>query len=125
VKILEKLGSKINWDKQNSTLKIDNSKIRFENLTHEDLGNMKGTSLLWGPMLARFKKVNFEDLPGGCTLGFRTLEPHYEAFRALGVKVREGASSASMNAANLKLAEMLLTEMNVTATENMVMSQRP
>ena len=78
VRIMSKLGSKIIWDKKKNTMMFDNSKLRFENLDREDLGNMKGTSLLWGPMLARFKKVGFKDLPGGCTLGMRPLDAHYE-----------------------------------------------
>jgi UDP-N-acetylglucosamine 1-carboxyvinyltransferase len=119
--ILRKLGSVVNWNKDNKTLEIDNSGIRFENLTRDDLGNMKGTSLLWGPMLARFGKVNFEDLPGGCTLGVRPLDPHYIAFRALGVVVDEGECSASMDASNAKSGEVWLTEMSPTATENVIM----
>src|SRR5258708_38212943 len=54
VKIMNKLGSKIEWDKEKNVMEIDNSKLRFNDLDREDLGNMKGTSLLWGPMLARF-----------------------------------------------------------------------
>src|SRR3990172_7422569 len=49
VSIMEKLGSKISWDKKKSIMKINNAKLRFENLDKEDLGNMKGTSLLCGP----------------------------------------------------------------------------
>ena len=48
VAILEKLGSKVDWNQNEHILKIDNSKITFDQLTEEDLGNMKGTSLLWG-----------------------------------------------------------------------------
>jgi len=119
--ILEKLGSKITWDKKARTLKIDNSSLRFENLDSEDLGTMRGTSLLWGPMLARFGKVNFRELPGGCTLGFRTLSAHYEAFRALGVSVRETQTSANMDIKKASPASVLLSEMSPTATENVVM----
>ncbi len=121
VRIMTKLGSKIDWDKKTNVMKIDNSKLRFEGLDHEDLGNMKGTSLLWGPMLARFKKVDFKDLPGGCTLGMRPLDAHYEAFKSLGVKVSEDLCSASMDATNAKANSFWLTEMSPTATENAIM----
>ncbi|RJR30048.1 UDP-N-acetylglucosamine 1-carboxyvinyltransferase [Candidatus Microgenomates bacterium] len=121
VKILEKLGSKINWDKSKQTLTIDNSKLRFENLDREDLGNMKGTSLLWGPMLARFKEVNFTELPGGCTLGTRPLGPQYDTFRELGVKVNETPHSACMSAKHARACEVWLPEMSPTITENVIM----
>ena len=83
-------------------LKIDNSNIGFKNLDGRDLGNLKGTSLLWGPMLARFKKVDFADLPGGCTLGVRPLDTHYIAFSDLGVEVDEFNNCAKMDATNAK-----------------------
>jgi len=121
IKILEKLGSKINWNKKKKELQIDNSKLKFENLDSEDLGNMKGTSLLWGPMLARFGKVVFSDLPGGCTLGSRPLGSHFDAFKSLGVKVNETSSSASMDATKAKAQTIWMTEMSVTATENAIM----
>ncbi len=121
VKIMTKLGSKINWDKTSDEMTIDNSKLRFEGLDREDLGNMKGTSLLWGPMLARFKSVDFKDLPGGCTLGIRPLDVHYEAFKSLGVKVKEDSNCASMNAKDAKSGLIWLTEMSPTATENVIM----
>jgi UDP-N-acetylglucosamine enolpyruvyl transferase len=66
-------------------LQLDNSDISFDKLTEEDLGNMKGTSLLWGALLSRLGKVDFEQLPGGCTLGLRPLEPIYKVFRDLGL----------------------------------------
>lgn len=121
VNILEKLGSKISWNKKKREIKIDNSKLNFQNLDEEDLGNMKGTSLLWGPMLARFRKVVFSDLPGGCTLGSRPLGAHFEAFRSLGVRVEETPNSAKMDATKAKAETVWLTEMSVTATENAIM----
>ncbi len=121
VKIMEKLGSKINWKKDEGLFEINNKDLRFENLDREDLGNMRGTALFWGPMLARFGKVSFSELPGGCTLGIRPLEAHYEAFRKLGVIVEEKAHSAKMDASKAKANEVWLTEMSPTATENIVM----
>lgn len=121
VAILTKMGSRINWDKAQKTMTIDNSSLNFADLTPEDLGNIRGTSLLWGPMLARWKKISFAGLPGGCTLGFRTLEPHYEAFRDLGVKIDSGTQSVMMDASGAAPADIWLKEMSPTATENAVM----
>ncbi|CAN5307940.1 UDP-N-acetylglucosamine 1-carboxyvinyltransferase [soil metagenome] len=121
IKIMTKLGSVIKWNKKTFEMEIDNSKLRFKDLDQEDLGNMKGTSLLWGPMLARFKKVEFKDLPGGCTLGMRPLDAHYEAFKSLGVIVNENPNSASMDAGKAKATIFWLREMSVTATENVIM----
>jgi len=121
VAIMKKLGSKIVWDKKGKKMSIDNGKIRFEDLDSEDLGNIKGTSLLWGPLLARFGRVTFNNLPGGCTLGFRTLDPQYQAFRDLGVKVIDKNSGVSMDASEASGREIWLTEMSPTTTENILM----
>jgi UDP-N-acetylglucosamine 1-carboxyvinyltransferase len=72
-------------------------------------------------MLARFKKVSFADLPGGCTLGVRSLTPHYEALTDLGVKVHEDERSAKMDANKAKATTIFLREMSPTVTENVVM----
>lgn len=121
ISVLAKLGSKITRDEEGGKITLDNSKIRFEELNKDDLGNMKGISLLWGPMLARFGKVKFTELPGGCTLGFRTLTPHYQAFIDLGVSVAEDRHSAKMDASHAEGKEIFLTEMSPTATENVIM----
>ena len=120
VKIMEKLGSKINWNKEKCTMQIDNSNFRFDDLDKDDLGNMKGTSLLWGPMLARFSHVDFKDLPGGCTLGIRPLDAHYEAFKDLGVKIEETVGSVKMSASKALAKNIWLVEMSPTATENVI-----
>ena len=121
VAILTKMGSKIDWNKDQKELKIDNSNLSFTELNPEDLGNIRGTSLLWGPMLARWGKIDFAGLPGGCTLGFRTLEPHYEAFRDLGVDIKGQSNCVIMDAKNAKSADIWLKEMSPTATENVMM----
>lgn len=121
VNIMKKLGSVIEWDKEKDIMQIDNSNLTFEQLTHEDLGNMKGVSLLWGGLLSRFGKVDFEELPGGCTLGVRSLEPIYKVFKDFGVDIVETDKGVKMNMANGESSEVWLTEMSPTATTNMVM----
>lgn len=121
VKILLKLGSKVDWDKEKKTLTINNKNLNLMDVTQGDVGSMRATTLLWGPLLGRFKKVDFSNFPGGCTLGVRTLEPHFEAFKDLGVKVTETASGIKLDASSVKAGETWLTEMSPTATENVLM----
>ena len=117
--ILQKLGSIIVWDKKRCVMEIDNSDLSFEGLTKEDVGNMRGVSLLWGPMLARFKKVDFRGLPGGCTLGARPLEPHFDAFKNFGISINNN-DGLVMNSAGAKASSFWLTEMSPTVTENVL-----
>jgi len=119
--ILEKLGSRLNWNRQEKKVEIDNSNISFSLVNKGDWAAMRGTSLLWGPMLARFKKIDFSGLPGGCTLGFRTLDPHFKALEALGANIKETTDSVKMSLNHAHSATFWLTEMSPTATENAVM----
>lgn len=121
VEVLEKLGSKVAWDKEDHKLYIDNSGLNFHRFTKEDLGDMKGTSMLWGAMLGRFGKSDFEELPGGCTLGARPVDTHFVALRDLGVDISENASSITMDSTTAKPAEVWLTELSPTATANVIM----
>ncbi len=121
INILGKLGSRVNWDKNSRKLLLDNTNINFDKLTQEDLGNMKGTSLLWGALLSRFGQVDFEKLPGGCTLGIRSLEPIYKVFRDLGVTIKQTERGVIMSSQKAKSGEVWMTEMSPTATTNLIM----
>lgn len=121
VTVLENLGSKIIWNKEKKELYINNSSINFNSISKSEVGNMRGISLLWGPMLSRFGKVSFDELPGGCTLGVRPLEPHYDVFRDFGVDIKLNGRSVTMDAKNAKSKTVWLTEMSPTVTENAIM----
>jgi len=121
VTVLENLGSKVIWDKGKKELFVDNSNINFNSISKSEVGNMRGISLLWGPMLSRFGKVSFDELPGGCTLGVRPLDPHYDVFRDLGVNITLHEQSVLMDAKNATAKTVWLTEMSPTVTENAIM----
>jgi len=120
VNTLKVMGSNISWDKQSGKLAVDNSKINFLKLQQEDLNKMKA-SLLWGGLLGRFKKVDFGELPGGCTLGIRPFEPFYKSFREFGIKVTETQKGVVMDASAAKATDMWLTEMAVSVTSTLIM----
>jgi UDP-N-acetylglucosamine 1-carboxyvinyltransferase len=124
VALLTQMGSQINWDKTACTLSIDNSKLKYDSLEMKGLNQskgIKGTSLLWGPMLARFGKTEIDELPGGCTLGNRPLDAHYQAFADLGVTVLETNGGAILDGQKTRASKIELLETSVTATENAVM----
>lgn len=121
VNILSKLGSNVDWNKETNDLSLDNSNLSFESLTKDDLGNMKGTSLLWGALLGRFGRVNCEELPGGCTLGLRPLEPIYSVMRELGVSIEDTSRGVKMDLEHGMPKEVWLPEMSPTATTNIIM----
>lgn len=121
INALEKLGSNVTWDKDARKLHIDNSKLAWRRFTASDVTDMKGTSMLWGGLLGRFQKSDFEELPGGCALGARPVDAHFTAFRDLGVIVTEDAEGIIMDASSARAGEVWLTELSPTATANVIM----
>lgn len=123
MEILTTLGSKIQWDKSQNRMVIDNSQVVFDPIESSDVKSSKGirgTTLLWGPMLARFKKAESSEQPAGCTLGVRPIDAHFQAFQDLGVTVNSTNNHVTLNASQAKSANIWLLETSVTATENAV-----
>lgn len=124
VEIMNHLGSKITWDKPSCTMVIDNSHASYESIDPSDVSSTKGirgTTLLWGPLLARFKKCESNEQPAGCTLGARPLDAHFQAFFDLGVTVKTENNHIMLDASKAKPGVIWLLETSVTATENAVM----
>lgn len=124
VTILTHLGSKIQWDKSQNTMTIDNSQVKFDPIDPTDVNStqgIRGTTLLWGPMLARFKRAESSEQPAGCTLGARPIDAHYQAFLDLGVKVQSTDNHVVLDSSHAKAGPVWLTETSPTATENIIM----
>lgn len=86
-------------------------------------GKLRGSVMLAGPMLARFKKA-FIPKPGGDKIGRRRLDTHIIGFEKLGAAFtyHEEDGFFHLEAPNLKGANLLLDEPSVTGTANIVMA---
>ncbi len=85
--------------------------------------NLRGSIMVVGPMLARFKKAHIPR-PGGDKIGRRRLDTHFIGFEKLGAKFNYDAESYMYNvdASHLTGTYMLLDEASVTGTANIVMA---
>jgi UDP-N-acetylglucosamine 1-carboxyvinyltransferase len=86
-------------------------------------GMLRGSVMLAGPMLARFKKA-YIPKPGGDKIGRRRLDTHIIGFQKLGVNFEydEENNCSKLSASQLKGTYMLLDEPSVTGTANIVMA---
>jgi UDP-N-acetylglucosamine 1-carboxyvinyltransferase len=86
-------------------------------------GRLRGSVMLAGPMLARFRKA-FIPKPGGDKIGRRRLDTHIIGFEKLGVSFNYLHDNGffELNAANLKGTYMMLDEPSVTGTANIIMA---
>ncbi len=86
-------------------------------------GRLRGSVMLAGPMLARFRKA-FIPKPGGDKIGRRRLDTHIIGFEKLGASFiyHEEDGFFHLDAPDLKGTSMLLDEPSVTGTANIVMA---
>ncbi len=86
-------------------------------------GRLRGSVMLAGPMLSRFRRA-FIPKPGGDKIGRRRLDTHIIGFEKLGARFDYNAEDGffHLSAPDLKGAHLLLDEPSVTGTANMVMA---
>lgn len=86
-------------------------------------GRLRGSVMLAGPMLARFRKA-FIPKPGGDKIGRRRLDTHIVNFERLGASFDYHAEDGFFHllAPNLKGTFLLMDEPSVTGTANLVMA---
>lgn len=85
---------------------------------------LRGSVMLLGPMLARFKKGRIPR-PGGDKIGRRRLDTHFLGFEKLGARFNYDANDGGyyqVDASNLRGTYMLLDEASVTGTANVLMA---
>jgi UDP-N-acetylglucosamine 1-carboxyvinyltransferase len=84
---------------------------------------LRGSIMIIGPLLARFKKA-YMPRPGGDKIGRRRLDTHFLGFEKLGAKFHYDAGKGffSVNAENLNGTYILLDEASVTGTANIIMA---
>lgn len=86
-------------------------------------GALRGSTMIMGPLLARFKKA-YLPKPGGDKIGRRRLDTHFLGFEKLGAKFNYDSNESfySVEASNLTGKYILLDEPSVTGTANIVMT---
>ena len=126
IDILGKLGVKIERLSKDSYAFTANE-VNVDYLQSEvfkkEGASLRGSIMIVGPMLARFKK-GFIPKPGGDKIGRRRLDTHFEGFIQLGASFRynEKEFFYGVEADKLNGCYMLLDEASVTGTANIVMA---
>ena len=126
IDILGKLGVKIERLSKDSYAFTANE-VNVDYLQSEAFkkegASLRGSIMIVGPMLARFKK-GFIPKPGGDKIGRRRLDTHFDGFIQLGASFRynEKEFFYGVEADQLKGCYMLLDEASVTGTANIVMA---
>jgi len=120
--VLEGLGVAIEWRGANEVA-LDASGVTDEaRIDREHAERIRASFLLAGPLLARFGHCEMPP-PGGDVIGRRRLDPHLDAFVALGATY-EHQRDIVLTGANggLRAGEVFMDEPSVMATENALLA---
>ncbi len=126
IELLKEINVTINRiDRHTCSFKADNVDLDYlqSDAFHKKSGRLRGSVMLAGPMLARYKKA-FIPKPGGDKIGRRKLDTHIIGFEKLGAAYSYNDSSSFflLEAKQLKGTFMLLDEPSVTGTANILMA---
>lgn len=126
IELLQEMGVVVNRINQD-TYQFQANDIQVDYLASEDFrkksGRLRGSVMLAGPLLARFKKA-YLPKPGGDKIGRRRLDTHIIGFQKLGAHYAydENIGCFTLSTPALKGCYMLLDEPSVTGTANILMA---
>jgi UDP-N-acetylglucosamine 1-carboxyvinyltransferase len=121
LELLRLLDVKVEWRDDNVVA------LRADELSHSDVDRdyaerIRASFLLAGPLLARRGRAEMPP-PGGDVIGRRRLDPHLDAFRALGAEVHVDRTYYRLLAPDgLHACDFFMDEPSVMATENALMA---
>lgn len=124
IDLLADLGVNINRIDRNTCV-FEAKDVQLEKLEdpafQKNSSKLRGSVMIAGPLLARFKKA-FIPKPGGDKIGRRRLDTHIIGFEKLGVKFEyeQGEGFFRLTANELKGTNLLLDEPSVTGTANIL-----
>lgn len=126
IELLIDLGVKVDrMDRHTARFKADDINIDYlqSEAFRQKSGRLRGSVMLAGPLLARFKKA-YIPKPGGDKIGRRRLDTHIIGFEKLGAIFNYNSEDGffHLHTPQLKGTSMLLDEPSVTGTANIVMA---
>lgn len=120
VRLLEQLGASVEWIGANEVT-VHAREIRERRVDPELAREIRASFLLAGPLLARYGRAIMPP-PGGDVIGRRRLDPHLDAFRALGARVTSGRFYELVADGGLRPCDFFMDEPSVMGTENALMA---
>jgi UDP-N-acetylglucosamine 1-carboxyvinyltransferase len=120
IDLLTRLGVKAAW-REDNTVSLQADEVERFDVDPELSNRIRASFLVAGPLLARFGRADMPP-PGGDVIGRRRLDPHLDAFRALGARVELERSYRLRAPGGLRACDFFMDEPSVMATENALMA---
>jgi UDP-N-acetylglucosamine 1-carboxyvinyltransferase len=121
IQLLERLGVKVEW-RDDNVVSLRADEVVSTEVDAEWSDRIRASFLLAGPLLARFGNADMPP-PGGDVIGRRRLDPHLDAFRALGADVQfDRWFHLRAPSGGLRACDFFMDEPSVMASENALMA---
>ena len=126
IELLQEMGVKVQRVSADTCI-FQSDDVNVDHLGSDDFrkksGKLRGSVMLAGPLLARFKKA-YIPKPGGDKIGRRRLDTHIVGFEKLGARFQfdEEHHFFQLTTQGLKGVSILLDEPSVTGTANILMA---
>lgn len=125
IEILKSVGAEVSWIAEKK-IKIEAKDIDAGKIDKNLVKKLRSSVLLIGALLGRMAlsektKSVLVPHPGGCIIGSRPLGAHFDALSELGVFVSAEEKNYLFSLKKAKSGEVVLAEISVTATENILM----
>jgi UDP-N-acetylglucosamine 1-carboxyvinyltransferase len=117
--LLEDVGVRV--DRSDNEVILCAADVERTEVDRELSERIRASVLLAGPLLARFGRASMPP-PGGDVIGRRRLDPHLDAFRAMGATAAMDRDIVLTAPSGLSACEVFMDEPSVMATENALMA---
>src|SRR5918912_518422 len=121
LRVLRGIGVSVEWRDDNEVCLNASGVDRDAHIDRDHATRIRASFLLAGPLLARFGHADMPP-PGGDVIGRRRLDPHLDAFRALGASFVHERDIMLTAPNGLRACDFFMDEPSVMGTENALMA---
>lgn len=121
LELLGRMGVTLTVDERSGVV-IDPTTLTDTEAAYDLVKTMRASILVLGPLLAKFGRADVS-LPGGCAIGSRPVDLHLRGLEQMGAEIKvENGYIRATDGGGLKGAHILLDQVTVTGTENLMMA---
>jgi UDP-N-acetylglucosamine 1-carboxyvinyltransferase len=120
MELLGRMGVQLLVDEK-MNIEVDNSAVNNYEAPYELVRTMRASILVLGPLLARYGEAKVS-LPGGCAIGTRPVDIHINGLIKMGAEINVEGGYIHAKAKRLKGCRLVLEQVTVTGTENLMMA---
>ncbi|MEN3028602.1 MAG: UDP-N-acetylglucosamine 1-carboxyvinyltransferase [Aquificaceae bacterium] len=116
--LLESLGAHVELDGER--VLVNPAYVNNQKAPEEVVRRMRASVLVMGPLLARFGRA-MVSMPGGCSIGVRSIDQHLKVFERAGARIEIKHGYINLEVERIRPVEYTFEVITVTGTENALM----